>query len=66
MDGCCPNCGAIGMRELGYEDGVGDYGESVTLIYKCDFCGEVCDEREIVYCIDYGLEESVNPIEEFQ
>lgn len=43
----CPYCGSENIRELGYEDGGGDYGEAVTLAYCCDNCGEHFEESDL-------------------
>jgi len=55
----CPFCGAEEIRELGYEDGGGDYGESLTLMWKCNICGEVWEEQDQAFVTTTGDDELI-------
>lgn len=57
----CPYCGSEDVRELGYEDGGGDYGEAVTLVYRCNECGEAFEESDLPFDDDDPDEDDQEP-----
>lgn len=47
----CPYCGSKNVEYRGLDDGGGDFGTSIIVLYRCDECGTHFEDD--VY--DYGF-----------
>ena len=43
----CPFCGSNDVKDLGYEDGAGDYGDSLVQTFRCEDCSSEWDTYTI-------------------
>lgn len=42
----CPSCGSDDVTDAGFDDGAGDYADSISEMYECLDCGELFSALE--------------------